>query len=100
MQNDKLFVYYEKIASDGDLLQSKAKVIDDNLVSINELLAKKWDKWQGEDSDAFVLSLQDIMKKVKAYSDAVSEVGGYLEGEAQKYSTALSSCVKELDQNG
>ena len=100
MQDDKLLVCYEKVASDGDILLSKGKVIDDNLVSINDLLTKKWDKWQGEDSDAFILSLQDFIKKIKAYSDTVQEVGGYLQAEAQKYNKALATCVKELDQNG
>jgi hypothetical protein len=99
MEDLNIYVEYDKLSSDGDVLVNQASIVETNVANISDLISKNWDTWLGTDSASYVQSLSSFLNKLSQFSGEISKIGSHMKDVGSDYSTAVSSCIKELDSN-
>ncbi len=94
-----LSVNITKLAADGGTLKSCSDTIDENIGYIQDMLAKEWYSWLGEDSDAYVNSLKLMLSNLSKFSQEVHHVGEYMVGLSEKYSDAIETFEKGVSSD-
>ena len=97
---DKLYINYEELHSDGETLVKESTNINSNIDGINDILDKSIEEsWIGEDSIAYINKLKQVCISLYKYSYEVNNVGEYLKNISVDYQDTKDNCIKELKNN-
>lgn len=98
---DKLYINYEELYSDGEVLVNESLNIDNNIDAINDVLDKSIEEsWIGDDSEAYINKLKNVCVSLSKYSDEINNIGEYLKNISVDYQDTKDNCIKELKNNG
>ena len=100
MEDTNLFVNYETLNSDGEILINQSNVIQTNIADIKQLISNDWSSWIGEDNGEYVKSLKNFLQNLSYFNTELSRIGNFMQKMSSKYSSQVAANLGGIENNG